>query len=482
MNDDTSREDSSAGRDRVKDPTVDFGDEFGVVRFSDDEDDSSPAISFGTADTDQMPHWTEPPTGEVPRFSKDSDDRARADDTGAEERAGVWNEYNTPSPTPAAGARRPNVELTGQTRAPRQPASRQPASRQADPSTGATRRVVSGTYLTGENRRPASQHPSGAMARPARAGQVSRGRQQQDVSRPVRRDSSGGGNNGRRQTEDSGGGRDIPTATAVAALLLAVFIAALMYRPAAVMVVIVVIVGLAAFEFFSSATERGYRPPTIIGVIGCVAASLSAYWIGDAALPLVFVFAFFACAITFIGSSSIESGPVPNIAITTLGLTWIGLLGSYGALILRFSTFGGSYSNAGTDTLFILVAGVIANDIAAFFVGRAAGRTPLRDWISPQKSIEGAIGGALGTLVAVVLVGMQSGTWNSVSEWIMLSVVIVIMAPLGDLTESMFKRNLDIKDFGSMLKGHGGVLDRFDSLIFTLPAVYYLALVIQPWN
>ena len=476
MNDDTNREDSSARRDRVKDPTVDFGDEFGVVRFS-DEDDSSPALSFGTSDTDQLPHWTEPPTGEVPRFFKDSDDRARADETGSDDRAGVWSEYNTTSPTPAAGARRPGVEPTGQNRT-----VRQPAIRQSDPSTGATRRVVSGTYQTGENRRPSSQHPSGAMSRPARVGQVSRGRQQQDVSRPVRRDPRAGANGGRRRQEDSGGGRDIPTATAVAALLLAVFIAALMYRPAAVMVVIVVIIGFAAFEFFSSATERGYRPPIVIGVSGCVAASLSAYWIGDAALPLVFVFAFFASAITFIGSSSIESGPVPNIAIASLGLTWIGLLGSFGALILRFSTFGGAYSHAGTDTLFILVAGVIANDIAAFFIGRAAGRTPLRDWISPQKSIEGAIGGALGTLGAVVLVGMQSGTWNSVSEWIFLSIVIVIMAPLGDLTESMFKRNLDIKDFGSMLKGHGGVLDRFDSLIFTLPAVYYLALVIQPWN
>jgi len=477
MNDDINRENSSAGRDRDKDPTVDFGDEFGVIRFSDD-DDSSPALSFDTADTDQLPHWTEPPTGEVPRFMKDSDDRARAEDTSGDDRAGVWSEYSTPSPTPAAGARRPMVELTGS----RPTDGRSAASRQADPSTGATRRVVIGTDPTGENRRPTSQHPSGAMARPMRAGQVSRGRQQQDVSRPVRRDPSAGGNGGRRQAVDSSGGRDIPTATAVAALLLAVFIAALMYRPAAVMVVIVVIIGFAAFEFFASATERGYRPPTIIGVIGCVAAALSAYWIGDAALPLVFVFAFFASAITFIGSSSIESGPVPNIAITMLGLTWIGLLGSYGALILRFSTFGGAYSNAGTDTLFILVAGVIANDIAAFFVGRTVGRTPLRDWISPQKSIEGAIGGAIGTIGVVVLVGLSSSTWNSVSHMILLSIVIVIMAPLGDLTESMFKRNLDVKDFGSILKGHGGVLDRFDSLIFTLPAVYYLALVIQPWN
>ena len=81
----------------------------------------------------------------------------------------------------------------------------------------------------------------------------------------------------------------------------------------------------------------------------------------------------------------------------------------------------------------------------------------------------------------VVLVGMQSTTWNSFGSWILLALVISIMAPLGDLTESMFKRNLDIKDFGTLLSGHGGALDRFDSMLFVLPAVYYLGMVIKPW-
>jgi phosphatidate cytidylyltransferase len=64
----------------------------------------------------------------------------------------------------------------------------------------------------------------------------------------------------------------------------------------------------------------------------------------------------------------------------------------------------------------------------------------------------------------------------------MLGIVISAMAPLGDLTESMFKRNLDVKDFGTIIKGHGGVLDRFDGFLFTLPAVYYLMLVVEPWT
>lgn len=463
------RDDSTRGTEPTKDPTIDFGDEFGVVRFSDD-DDSSPAITFDSADTDQLPHWTEPPTGKIPRFMKTGGESDSRDN----ERTDVWSEYNSPTPTPLVGARRPVVDLTGGTRS-RQSEAPPPVSRPRG-----DKRVVIGTDPTDERRRPtAPRESSGSVPRRNSPTQVSRGRQRSDSRPVVRRESQ---TPGRGPKRGSAGGRDIPTATAVGALLGAVFIAALMWRPAAVMFIVAVVVGLAAFEFFSRATERGYRPPMAIGVAGCVAAPLSAYWIGDAALPLVFVFAFVASAITFVSSDSIESGPVPNMAITTLGLTWIGLLGSYAALILRFSNFGGTFANVGTDTLFIVVAGVIGNDIAAFFVGRTAGRTPLRDWISPQKSFEGAVGGAIGTLGAVILVGLQSDTWNSVSEWIALAVVIMIMAPLGDLVESMFKRNLDIKDFGTVLSGHGGVLDRFDSLIFTLPAAYYLALVIRPWN
>jgi len=85
--------------------------------------------------------------------------------------------------------------------------------------------------------------------------------------------------------------------------------------------------------------------------------------------------------------------------------------------------------------------------------------------------------------VAMVVVGITefSDTWVRQMHLFLLAVVISIMAPVGDLVESMFKRNLDVKDFGSIIKGHGGVLDRFDGFLFTLPAVYYLTIVLEPW-
>ena len=463
-------DDDTNGVDRTVDPTIDFGDEFGVIKFA-ETDDSGPALAFGTNDTEQLPHWTEPPTGEVPRFRKTDDQPTRrvvigSIDENDDDNTDVWSAYNEPDKSASTGARRPTFETT------------------TPPPVSSPRRegrIVIGTDPTDERRRPVARDASGAQSRP--------------ISRPAARSGSRSDSRGtqvtRAQRPSSGsptgamtrGGRDLPTATAVGALLAAVFIASLMWRPAAVMLLVAVLIGVAAFEFFTQANVSGYRPSTVIGVVGCVAAPLCAYWIGDAALPLVLVFGFIAAVVVFVGSDGIESGPVPNTAIMMLAMLWIGLMSSYAALILRFSSANGAaFVNVGTDTLFIVVIGVIANDISAYFAGTAMGRTPLRDWISPAKSVEGLIGGTVGTFFAVVLVGLQSSTWNSIGDWFLLALVISVMAPLGDLAESMFKRNLNIKDFGTVLRGHGGVLDRFDSLLFVLPAAYYLTLVIQPWG
>jgi phosphatidate cytidylyltransferase len=463
-------DDDTNGVDRTVDPTIDFGDEFGVIKFA-ETDDSGPALAFGTNDTEQLPHWTEPPTGEVPRFRKTDDQPTRrvvigSIDENDDDNTDVWSAYNEPDKSASTGARRPTFETT------------------TPPPVSSPRRegrIVIGTDPTDERRRPVARDASGAQSRP--------------ISRPAARSGSRSDARGtqvtRAQRPSSGsptgamtrGGRDLPTATAVGALLAAVFIASLMWRPAAVMLLVAVLIGVAAFEFFTQANVSGYRPSTVIGVVGCVAAPLCAYWIGDAALPLVLVFGFIAAVVVFVGSDGIESGPVPNTAIMMLAMLWIGLMSSYAALILRFSSANGAaFVNVGTDTLFIVVIGVIANDISAYFAGTAMGRTPLRDWISPAKSVEGLIGGTVGTFFAVVLVGLQSSTWNSIGDWFLLALVISVMAPLGDLAESMFKRNLNIKDFGTVLRGHGGVLDRFDSLLFVLPAAYYLTLGVQPWG
>ena len=453
---------------------TDFGDDFGTIQFADEGD--APALSFGD-DTGPLPHWTEPPTSELPRTAASepaSDDvwstfsRPAVQPTApVEPRGGLFDDLadSTPAPSyrdePTREARYFDDESTAPTPAP---SRREP-------------RLVIGSDPTDERlRRPEGRMPQGAPSRPTQRPSATGPSGRPPVARGARPAPS-------RQRGGPNFGRDLPQAVTAGLILAAAFIAALMWRPAAVMIFVVAVVGLAGVEFFNKVTEKGYRPATVAGIAACIAAPLAAYWIGDASLPLVFTFAFAAASTGFIGASGVQSGPLPNVAITTLATVWIGLLGSFAALIVRYSTFslGVPGFNVGTDTLFIVAVGVVANDVMALFVGSTAGRTPLREWISPSKSIEGLVGGTVGTFLAVAIIGTQSGTWNRTSEWLALALVISVLAPIGDLVESMFKRNLDVKDFGTFIPGHGGVLDRFDGFLFVLPGAYYLMLVIQPW-
>lgn len=472
---DFSNDDTPVMPERVQiESTVDFGDDFGVVKFADD-DDPTPVDSFSGIRTEQIPQVTasssEPSAGII-QISED-----------------------TISPTPARGDARERINLTGGSR-------RIEPNRAPPPISRNTRegRITIGGDSTGEQNRPAlvanpsERDSSGSIRRdstgPVRrdsTGRVTRTRPQQ-VRRTRTNSQSDSGTGPRRKVRTNSPGqpqsvakRDIPTATAVGALLGAIYIGATLVGPVAVVSLLIIVLALASVEFFSQTSITGYQPAMIVGVVSCIACPSAAYWVGDAALPLVFAFAFIAAAVSFIGTTSVESDPAPNLGLTMLGIIWIGLFGSYGALILRISNTGIGFENIGTDTLFLIVIGVIANDVMAFFVGMATGRTPLRAWISPGKTMEGFVGGAIGTFAVVIGAGMQSGTWTKLSHWLIIAAVISIVGPIGDLTESMIKRSMDIKDFGTLLRGHGGALDRFDSMLFTLPIIYYLMLVLTPW-
>lgn len=435
--------------------------------------DDDESLSFGEGDSGALPHWTEPPTGEVPRFDAEATDDGEHEDldvwSSFSSEAPVWKDDPTPVPDEAEPAVRSGQHrrvtgqhrrVTGEHDQVRRDLSAETEAVQREPS-----RITIGTDPSGMPRRPPQQagRRRGAPAPASRPGQPPRS-----------------------------GGRDMPVAIAVGLLLAAAFTGALMFRPWAAAALITLILGLAAVEFYDKVAEKGYRPAVFPGILTCVAAPVAAYWLGVGTLPLVIPFGFMAVAASFIGARSVEAGPMPNVSITTLGIVWIGFLGSFAILILRLSTqvvsefpsIQAFAENRGTDTLFLLALGVVANDVGALVFGSAIGRTPLRPWISPNKTVEGFIGGAFATIIALMFVGLsgQSTTWVSNWHLLALAVVIAVMAPMGDLVESMFKRNLDVKDFGSIVKGHGGVLDRFDGFLFALPAVYYLTLVLEPWT
>jgi phosphatidate cytidylyltransferase len=442
-------------------------------------DDESDSISFDDA-SGPLPHWTEPPTGEVPRLDPSVAPASDDDDVDVwssfSSESPVWKD-DTPAPEPAppessgrhARVTGPNERVTGRhDRVSGQ--QRRVAASEAPPDPApAPGRITIGTDPSGVTRREPVGSSRGAARR--------RGGPPPSPSSRARAS----------QQPPTSSGRDMPTAIAVGLVLAAAFIAALLWKPWAVAALVAVILGLAAVEFYDKVAEKGYRPAVVPGIAACVATPLAAYWLGELAMPLALAFGFMAISGSFIGARSVEAGPLPNVSITTLGMVWIGWLGAFAMLILRLSTANGTdlpvSDNWGTDTLFLLALGVVANDIGALFVGSAAGRTPLRQWISPNKTVEGFIGGTLLTIIALVVVGIGewSDTWTSYGDLLALAAVISVLAPMGDLVESMFKRNLDVKDFGTLVKGHGGILDRFDGFLFVLPGVYYLTLVLEPW-
>ena len=126
----------------------------------------------------------------------------------------------------------------------------------------------------------------------------------------------------------------------------------------------------------------------------------------------------------------------------------------------------------------MVVFGAWAGDTIAYFTGRFFGSTPLAPRLSPKKTWEGFVGGFIGTVLMVVFIGLY---YHGIGELhsLLLGITIGVVAPLGDLFESLLKRDVEIKDAGRFFPGHGGLLDRFDGLLFAAVASYYLILVLH---
>ena len=238
------------------------------------------------------------------------------------------------------------------------------------------------------------------------------------------------------------------------------------------MIVAVPVLGYAAYEYFTAANKAGHEALLPVGVVSTLGFVIAAYNYGEAALPVVMVLSVAVCFLWYLVRAAADH-PVPNIGVTLLGIGWIGLFGSFAGLLLN--------EPGGNGVAFLLAAVIptIAYDVGALFVGRSAGSRPLSD-ASPNKTIEGLLGGMVLAVAAGVVFATVGGgvfPFDKASEGIKLGVLVALVAPLGDLSESLVKRDLHVKDMGSILPGHGGLLDRFDALLFVLPAVWYLARV-----
>jgi len=157
------------------------------------------------------------------------------------------------------------------------------------------------------------------------------------------------------------------------------------------------------------------------------------------------------------------------IAVTYLGILWIGLAMVH-AVWLREQPF---FDHGDSLVIDVLIA-TFVGDTCAYFGGRWYGRTPLAPLISPNKTLEGLVAGVLGATLAFWAAGFYQD-WLTGPHALLMGALVALAAPVGDLFESMIKRDLEVKDTGRLFGAHGGVLDRLDAVIFTVPVAYYAA-------
>jgi phosphatidate cytidylyltransferase len=231
----------------------------------------------------------------------------------------------------------------------------------------------------------------------------------------------------------------------------------------------VIALGVLAMLELYTMMER-VRPPNLAGFVTLVALVLTALYGTKQQVLLVLVLSVpltFFVALLRPRREHISWA----MAVVFLGIVWIGVAVAH-AVFLREMHHGGGL------VLDVLI-GTFIGDTAAYFGGRAWGRRRLAPRISPNKTLEGLVTGVIGGTLAFWLFAVAyQHEWFKGPDALLIGFVVALVGPVGDLFESAIKRDLEIKDTGSLLGAHGGVLDRLDAAVFAVPAAYYVAVAL----
>jgi phosphatidate cytidylyltransferase len=214
---------------------------------------------------------------------------------------------------------------------------------------------------------------------------------------------------------------------------------------------------------------REYRPLAIPAYLA-VAALVAAAHFGSAFNVLAVLVASFPVLFAFAADSRHRDGATGSIGVTLLGIAWIGLPLAH-AVLLR------DLPNHGAALMVDVLVGTFVADTAAYATGRMFGSHKVAPTISPNKTIEGLIGGFVIGTMGFWFAGLYQN-WLSGSDALILGAAVAAVAPIGDLFESMLKRDLGTKDTGTIFGPHGGMLDRLDAVLFTVVVGYYLSIAL----
>ena len=428
-----------------------FGEAVDAVEAIEVFDERPAASDPPTGEVPPLPHWTEPPTGAVPAIF--------ADDTGEEP---IVDDLDAWAP------------LTGT-----QPRFRAEGSDWAEADFGADLGVEQEQLGALSEAGPVDEEAEFAEALAQRRRRMPR----------VPRGSAGGGvpavappaprarvprpaapSDPERTNGGAAAARDLPTAIMTAATIVIVALVCFSQGRTTTALLVAAVIGIASIEFSNALRSKGLRSATPIALLASASLPLAVKHYGLSAYPIYIAIVVVIAMLWFLWEVT-PGRPLLGVATTVLGFAYVGGLGGFAGLLL------GQKHGVG------LVLGVaictIAYDVFGFFVGSQFGRTPIAPKVSPHKSVQGTVAGMTASLLIGWIIVGQITPWNHHYGGPLLGLLVAGGAFLGDLCESMIKRDLGLKDFGTLLPGHGGVLDRFDALLFCLPIAYYLALSLK---
>jgi phosphatidate cytidylyltransferase len=251
--------------------------------------------------------------------------------------------------------------------------------------------------------------------------------------------------------------------------------------PAAIVAIVFVDLGGLAFALFMAAIGLAcmyelynllsrWRPLPLIGFAALLGMVLAARY-GSQRVVLEVAMGTVPLVIVFVIVRVQARGATVSIAGTLLGVYWIGLAFAHAVLLRQLPH--------GNAIIIDVLVGTFLGDTAAYLGGKLFGRRPLAPEISPNKTVEGLFCGMLIAIVSVFVAGLYQD-WFTSGDALLLGLAVAVLGPLGDLFESIVKRDAQAKDAGTLFGAHGGALDRLDAVIFTIVAGYYIWVAVMP--
>lgn len=234
---------------------------------------------------------------------------------------------------------------------------------------------------------------------------------------------------------------------------------------------------LAMFEIYAALTRAGFKPLSWTGFLFALLFVPAGYFTGMDGVVALYAMLGFAAMVHRLFHPECT---ISDIFASVFSLFYAGLPFAFLFFTFNLSPEGLAHTDPrglGYTAVLTAVACSLASDIFAFFTGTILGRSKLSPDISPHKTIEGSVGGAIGSLVAAAALAFRvQGIWGLSIGWehfLILGVLCTVTAQTGDLVASAIKRMAGIKDYGNIFPGHGGMLDRIDSILFTVPVVFF---------